>query len=377
MHGTGSTAFRWLRTGEEVFAAILGAIKEARHSVRLEMYIFHSSPLADELRATLAHAAGHGVKVQVMIDAWGSQEMSESYWDPLKQAGGQFRWFNPFRFRHVTFRNHRKLLVCDDQVAFIGGFNVAPEYAGDGVARGWRDMGLQIFGAPVVELAASFDELFGKADFRGTHFMRLRKTGARKTRAGAEWEIFFSGPGREFSPAKRALYTDLKNARRVQILAAYFLPTWRIRRDLQRIARRGGQVQLILPGKSDVPLAQIAGRSFYSQLLNAGVEVYEYQPQILHSKLLIVDDIAYAGSANLDIRSLHINYELIMRLSNPELAAAARQLFEQDLANCARIDPAAWRKSRTIWTRWKEDWARFVLGRLDPYVARKQLGALR
>ena len=185
------------------------------------------------------------------------------------------------------------------------------------------------------------------------------------------------GPGRGFSTLRRALRNDLRTARRVQIIAAYFLPTWKLRRALQLAARRGGQVQIILPAKSDVPMALYASRRFYRTLLAAGVEIYEYQPQILHAKLILVDDIAYVGSANLDTRSLHINYELSLRLKNEKVAEGGRQLFAENLAHCKRIGPAEWRASRTFWNTLKERWAYFILARMDLYLARRQLAGLR
>jgi cardiolipin synthase len=135
-------------------------------------------------------------------------------------------------------------------------------------------------------------------------------------------------------------------------------------------------VQLILAGKSDVGLAQAAGRSLYRPLLRAGVEIFEYQPQILHAKLAIVDDAVFVGSANLDARSLGINYELMVRLVDPALAAQGRALFAADRARSVPISLAAWRQSQTWATRWRGIVARFVLTKIDPWLARRQLGRL-
>ena len=127
-----------------------------------------------------------------------------------------------------------------------------------------------------------------------------------------------SHPGRGASPFQTALYQDLAVAREVRIVSAYFLPTRRLRRDLLRVARRGGRVQLILAGKSDVLVSQLAARSLYRRLLKAGVEIYEYQPQILHAKLILSDGVIYVGSSNLDIRSLNLNYELMLRFDGQD-----------------------------------------------------------
>jgi cardiolipin synthase len=144
-----------------------------------------------------------------------------------------------------------------------------------------------------------------------------------------------------------------------------------------RRAREGAPVQLILAGRSDVLLSKLAGQHLYRSLLRSGVEIYEYQPQILHSKLFILDDIVYVGSANLDTRSLHINYELLIRLTKTQLADEARAIFAEDLKHSRRIHPAAWQASRTFWRKLKERWAYFILARVDPYLARRQWRALR
>lgn len=372
-----STAFRWLRNGDEAFAAMLAAIAAARHSVRLETYIFSAGAPGNEFLAALVAARQRGVPVYVLVDAWGSQDLADSYWEPLRQAGGEFRWFNEQTHRGFMFRDHRKLLVCDEHIAFVGGFNIAPEYAGDGVARGWCDVGLHIAGPLAAQLAESFDKMFTRAELRHRAFMRVMRTGAHARIAGTDGDLLMSGPGRGFSTLKRALRTDLKNARNVQIMAAYFLPTWKLRRSLQLVARRGGRVQIILPGQSDVPLAQYASRRLYRTLLAAGVEVYEYQPQILHAKLILIDDIAYVGSANLDTRSLHINYELSLRLKNEPVAEGGRRLFAENLARSKRIGREEWRASQTFWSALKQRWAYFILARMDLFLARRQLAGLR
>ncbi|NBR85040.1 MAG: phosphatidylserine/phosphatidylglycerophosphate/cardiolipin synthase family protein [Proteobacteria bacterium] len=372
-----NTAFRWLPNGDEAFAAMLAAIAAARHSVRLETYIFAAGIPGNQFLEALLLAQQRGVRTHVLVDAWGSQDLADSYWEPLRQAGGEFRWFNERTHRGFMFRDHRKLLVCDEQIAFVGGFNLAPEYAGDGVARGWCDVGLHIAGPLAAQLADSFDKMFTRAELRHGAFMRVMRTGAHARIASPDGDLLMSGPGRGFSTLKRALQKDLKHARSVQIMAAYFLPTWKLRRALTRVARRGGQVQIILPGQSDVPLSQLASRRLYRVLLAAGVEVYEYQPQILHAKLVLIDDLAYVGSANLDTRSLHINYELTLRLRNERVAEGGRRVFAANLAHCKRITRADWQASQTFWTRLKQRWAYFILARLDLYLARRQLAGLR
>ncbi len=374
---TPSAAFRWLRTGDDVFAAMLDAIETEADSIRLEMYIFSAEPIGVRFRDALVAACVRGVRVQVMVDAWGSMDLPDAFWLPLKDAGGEFRWFNPIQLNRFAIRNHRKSLICGEKIGFVGGFNIAPEYEGDGVTCGWRDLGLSLTGPLVQKLAESFDLLFACADFRHPRFARFRKSLLPNRLHTPTGDILSGRPGRGRNAIKQSLATDFAHAKRVQIIAAYFLPTWPMRRALARVVRRGGQVQLLLAGHSDVPMAQLASQRIYQSLLRAGIEIYEYQPQVLHAKLIVIDDTIYAGSANLDIRSLNINYELLVRLPNATLADEAQSIFAKDLKYSQRIDPAVWRKSRSFWRRIRERWAYFMFAHVDPFISRRQMHRLR
>jgi len=373
------TTCNWLCTGDEIFPAMLAAIDEAKTEVCLETYTFSVGSPGERFREALIRARQRGLRVRVLIDALGSYSLPDDFFQPLQAAGAEIRRFNPFKvtlfnpvsLNRLSIRNHRKLLVCDDRVAFVGGFNIAPEYEGDGVKCGWCDIGLKITGPLSAQLASSFDEMFARADFRHKRFMRFRRFDAKKSVTWPTEQILFGGPGRGQSPFKRALGNDLKHAKDVKIIVAYFLPTWSLRRELTGVIRRGGKVQLILAGKSDVLLSQLAARSLYRRLLKFGVEIYEYEPQILHAKLIIVDDVVYVGSSNLDSRSLQINYELMIRFQDAEIAKQAREVFAGSLQHCKKIELEQWRKSRTLWEKIKQRFAYWVLVRIDPYFARR------
>lgn len=389
---------RWLRTGDETFEAMLRAIDEARDTIRLESYIYAAGALGERFRAALVRACQRQVKVRVLIDSWGSLMLSEDFWIPLRSAGGECRWFNPFHLKRFGFRDHRKLLVCDDRVGVVGGYNIAPEYEGDGVSKGWRDLALRLEHPVVAELAASFDLLFEHAAFRHRRFARWRKPALafgtrRPRRLNADprtwltrrksplhtdgYTLLLDGPGARFNSFKRALRADLTQTRSVRIMTAYFLPTFRIRRGLLRLARKHGRVQLIFAGKSDVRLAQLACQHLYMRLLKAGIEIYEYQPQMLHAKMVLFDAHFYTGSANLDVRSLNINYELMLRIQEPALVEEAAEIFEQAKSQSLPITLQAWRRNRSFWTRLRETWAHFILARVDPFFIRWQLRRMR
>lgn len=368
--------YRWLRSGDEAFRAMLEAIDAARSSVELETYIFAADPPGESFRSHLIQALRRGVRVRVLIDAFGSITLLDSFWNSIREAGGDVRWFNPITLRRFQIRNHRKLMVCDRQTAFIGGYNIAPEWQGDGVRSGWRDLGLIIHGPLVGNLSASFDEMFQRADFKHKRFIRLRKRPMRSRPLKSDGELLLSGPGRGRSPIKLALRRDIIAAFDVQIIAAYFLPPMRLRRALVGVCQRGGRVRIVLPGRSDIPLMQLASSSLYQRFLGAGVEIYEYQPQILHAKLNILDQVIYVGSSNLDARSLNINYELMVRLDDARLATQAREIFAEYLTHSRAIDAETWRQSRTFWRKLRERWAYLFFTRIDPYVARRQLATM-
>ncbi len=369
---------RWLHTGEEAYHRMLAAIDHARHSIRLETYIFRARGPGERFRAGLIRAVARGVRVQVLLDAYGSSELPADYWHELRQAGGTVHFFNPFSFRFPTLRNHRKLLLVDDAVAFVGGFNIATEYDGDGVTRGWRDLGLELRQHAALDpLAGAFDGMFRHHHLHRRLLQRLRqRTLGRHRHHDKLSPVLLSGPRLTRNEFRLALLQALRTAKRVQLISAYFVPSIRLRWALRRVARRGGSVELLLAGKTDVPLAQIAGRSLYGSLLKAGVEIWEYQPQVLHTKLAIVDGVVFAGSSNLDTRSFGINYELMVRLAEPRLVDEARELFAADRQHAEQISQTAW-KARQNWrTRLIGFCARFLLTKIDPWVARSQLRAL-
>ena len=360
-------------TVDEALEEMLAAIESARESIRFEVYIYRVSPIGEQFRAALVRACERKVHVQVMLDALGSITLPEKFWDPFIEAGGQFRWFNPLKLKRLGFRDHRKMLVVDDKIGFVGGFNIAPEYQGDGLTKGWHDAGLRVPQSFACELGQSFDRLSSQADYRHRRLARYRRSDIAKICHTPTGDLVTNAPGRGRHFLNVSLVNDVNRARNVDVISAYFLPPRQLRRALIRASRHGRRTRLILAGKSDVLLSQLAARHLYKRLLSSGVEIYEYQPQILHTKLFIFDDIVYAGSANMDKRSLLVNYELLVRVRDEELAEEARDFFERTLGNSEKIELEQWRASRNVWSRLKEQWAYFLLSRVDPYLTRLQL----
>jgi cardiolipin synthase len=365
------TAVRLLKNGREAFPAMFHAIELAQKSIALEMYIVSDDGTGRAFRDLLVQAAGRSVSVMVLVDSWGSWQLPDAFWDPLRASGGLVRWFHPITKGLLPFRNHRKMLLVDDRVVYLGGMNIADEYhAGTAGAVAWRDNMLEIDGPDVAQLRESFSRMWDKAE------RPLRRVllglGSEPTLMIPSRDVTFieSGPEDPRRPV-RHMYRLLigRAARGIDLAMGYFYPHGRLLRTLRRAVRRGVRVRLLFPLKTDLPVTRWAARGLYGRLLRAGVEVWEYLPAMMHAKLAIADDRVIAGSANLDIRSGMINYELVALVNDAALAARARADFEEDLRQSVRIDLATWRK-RPLLQKLKERFSYCILARADILLSR-------
>ena len=364
---------RWLATVSEGFREMERRIDMATTCVRLETYLMREEGPATWLRAALLRARERGVAVRVLLDAFGCEGLRPGFLQPLRDAGVEVAIFNPQRALRRMFRNHRKLLAIDAEHAIVGGFNIAPEYAGDGVTHGWCDTGVYVGGPVVAELERCFDAHFALSRFTPGAYRQFHKEVRAGFANGTDNAVamLVSGPGLPRHRLLGALRRDLAAAHNVWIASAYFLPGLRIRRLLYRVARGTGRVRILLAGRTDVPLARMASERLYRRLLSRRVRIREYQPQILHAKLVIMDDVVHVGSCNLDRRSLHINYELLLRFDWPELAADARQWYRQAQAHALPVNRRRWKATRSAWRQLRSRFAYWLLTRIDPYLARR------
>lgn len=370
----GPDRFGWFGSGQALLGAQLEAIGEARRSVRLETYIFAPDETGTRFCRALTAAARRGVEVDVLIDAFGSLATPDSFFDSLISAGGRVKRFNAAHLGRFALRDHRKLLLVDEALAFVGGCNLANEYAGDGITQGWRDGGVSLRGLLLPVLAGEFSAQWARAD---AGKWRLPPGGyARVSGVDARVQALCLKPGFGPSALRSVLRPDLARARDIAITTAYFLPSRRLLRQLMSADRRGARVRILLAGPSDVPLMTLASHSLYRALIRSGVELFEYQPQVLHAKTLVLDGVVYAGSSNLDPRSLRLNFELMLRIDDPGLASAATAQFETDLAHSRPIHAGNSWQQWSAWTRLKQRTAHFILARLDPWFAREQLRRL-
>jgi cardiolipin synthase len=367
--------FRWLHTGTAAYDAMVAMIDAARRAVEVEFYTVEPGTPADRLHDASRRALARGVRVRILVDAFGSSALPVEWDESLRSAGADVRRFNPRRLLRLSFRDHRKLVVCDERVALIGGYNVTPEFEGDGIHDGWRDLGLLIEGPLAEDLASGFAALFESSSLQRAQIRPLARFFRRQQIRPDAAAAIVGGPGRPQLLLNRILRADLKTATRVDVAAAYFLPTRDLRRLLRSVARRG-RVRVLLSENSDVPVARLASEHMYRGLLRSGVDLWEYVPQVMHTKALVVDDVVYVGSANLDTRSLQLNFELLVRLPSPLLAAQLRTRIDHD-CRLARQVPADWPERRTIVRRLLQSWSHFLLTRVDPFVARGQFRHLR
>jgi len=366
---------RLLKNGSEAFPAMFQAIDRAGRSVALEMYIVSDDETGREFRAHLISAAQRGVQVMVLVDSWGSWNLPDSFWDGLRLAGGMVRWFHPLLKGLLPFRNHRKLLLVDDRIAYIGGMNIADEYyRGAHGETAWRDNMLELSGVEMAGLRGSFSRMWARTDSPLRRFMfRLRRGRVERSNGGDRVQFLESGPDNPLRPVRKAYRQVIRNAvATIDLAMGYFYPHGRVLRTLKRAVRRGVRTRLLFSQKSDVPVARWAARGLYGRLLRAGCEVWEYKPAMMHSKLAVTDDTVIAGSANLDIRSGRINYELVAVVTDPALAAQARADFEDDLASSVRISLEDWKK-RPIIQKLKERFSFCLLARVDIFIARREM----
>ena len=366
--------FTWHGTGQSLLEAKLAAMAAAQSSVVMETFIFRDSDIGQQFREALTAAARRGVRVRLLVDRFGSYQLPRDYFGGLVAAGGAMRWFNELRLSSFSFRDHRKLLIVDGRVAFVGGCNIAPEYSGDGITTGWRDGGVSVQGGVAGLLDAEFDRQWKRAVAQRWKFPTGGFSQRVRGQCGTEVQALFIKPGLGRNPLRQALRQDLATAKDVCITSAYFLPSHRLRQQLAQAVARGARVRVLLAGKSDVPLMQMASRSLYRRLVNQGIEIREYQPQVLHAKSVVVDDIVFVGSSNLDPRSLRINFEIMLRIQDPALAATARGQFEADLAQRAiPITREGLKHGRSWWQRLTQRFAYWLFARLDSELAALKL----
>ncbi len=358
-----------LPDGPERLQALIELIDGAEHTLRILYYMFLDDAAGQQVREALIAAAARGVKVWLLVDGFGSDGARSDFFDPLSESRVDFCRFSAKFGRRYLLRNHQKLALADDRRIITGGFNVTDDYFGTVESGAWRDLGLAVEGPGVACLAGYFDDLFAWAKRPRGRIRELRRLLQQHSVTEGKLRWLYGGPTRRLSPWARAVRRDLKSARRLDLVAAYFAPSLGMLRRIAGVARRG-QARVVTAAKSDNNATIGAARNTYAWLLKRGVEIYEYQPTKLHTKLFVVDDVVHIGSANFDMRSLFLNLEMMLRVDDPAFAAAMRAYVDGEVANAARITRESHWAHRTWLNRLKWALSYFIVAIADYRIAR-------
>jgi cardiolipin synthase len=364
-----------LTEGPDRLAVLLALIAGAVRSVRVLYYIFVDDEAGIALRDALLAAAARGVKVSLIVDGLGSEAAAQhGFFDSLVAAGVDLCRFVPRWGRRYLLRNHQKLALADGETGaarvLIGGFNIEESYFGTAEDAAWRDLGLLVEGPAAARITGYYDALSHWAK-RPRPPMRTLTAALRswsEPEGTTRW--LFGGPTRRLSPWARTVTHDMEASHRLDIIAAYFAPSPAMLRRLDKAGRRG-QVRVVTPSKADHSIAVWAARFTYAGLLRKRVQIYEYQPTKLHTKVYVIDDVVHIGSANFDIRSMFLNLELMFRVADSRFAEQVRAYVDGEIANSVQITPQLYKSHVTPWRRLKQMVAYFIMVVVDYRVTRQ------
>jgi len=342
-------AFEVMHDGASFYASELAAIAAAQRTIHIEAFIFHPSIAGDRFVAALAEAARNGMQVRVLVDAIGSFPTPDRYFDPVRANVGHVAWYQPscwFTVKRFNNRTHRELVIVDGAIGYIGGAGIGAHWLDpqDG-SRAWRDTMVRVTGSVVAGMQGAFLDNWLEATGDILTDPQLYLPPSTEGRRNAV--VVSSVPSPARGSRARVLFQVLlaSATRSIDINTPYFLPDEGGRNELMRAARRGVRVRIVMPGKANNhPIARRASRTYYGELLDAGVEIFEYQPGMIHAKIFIVDGTwSVVGSTNFDNRSFELNDEVNLAANDPALATRLLEDFAMDLAQSVPITDAAWR----------------------------------
>ncbi|MEX0342326.1 MAG: phosphatidylserine/phosphatidylglycerophosphate/cardiolipin synthase family protein [Erythrobacter sp.] len=357
--------------GSDRREALMELVGSARERLDVCFYIFAEDEVSTQLRDALCDAARRGVAVTLIIDSFGASA-SDKFLQPIVEAGGRYYRFSPrFGFRYLI-RNHQKMVIADGQRALFGGFNIEDDYFAPPERNGWNDLAIGIEGDAVDGLSDWFAKLVAWTDDDHAHFRAIRRAVSdwqwQSSDGKARWLV--GGPTRGLSSWARCVTRDLREGERLDIFMAYFSPPYTLLRRIARVARKG-RTRLLMAAKSDNGATLGATRSLYHYLLKRGARIWEFSPCKLHTKLLVLDDAVYLGSANFDMRSLYLNLEIMLRIDDAALAERMREFVSHQIAASQEITPEVHAQRRTLFNRvrWAAGWV--LVSVLDYTVTRR------
>ncbi len=338
-----------LQNGHEIFPAMLAAIRGAKKSVAFETYIYWSGGRGKEFAEALAERAQAGVKVCVLLDWVGSLKMEGDLIERMEQDGVEVKRYRPLHWYNLgkmNNRTHRKLLIIDGRTAFTGGVGIADQW--DGNAQDpdhWRDIHFKVEGPVILQFQAAFNDNWIKTTghlLNGADYFP-----AAQVAGDADAHLFISSPaGGSESMHLMYLLSIAAAVNEIDLQAAYFVPDRLIVKSLLAARRRGVRLRIIVPGRHiDSEIVRIASKASWGELLQAGVEIYEYLPTMMHNKMLIIDEaMVSVGSTNFDVRSFRLNDEASLNIYDAAFARKMVAVFEADLKHCRRYDYALWKR---------------------------------
>jgi cardiolipin synthase A/B len=338
-----------LHNGDEIFPAMLEAIRGARRTVLFETFIYWSGEIGDQFAQALSERARAGLKVHVLLDWLGSIKVDQELVDTMREAGVEVHRFHPLRWYNlgrINNRTHRKLLIVDGSIGFTGGVGIAPQWTGHAQdEEHWRDSHFRVEGPVVAQMQSVMLSNWGKTTGRILHgdayFPPPREAGTQRA------QMFHSSrSGGSESMQLMYLIAITAAVKTVDIASAYFVPDEMARIALVAALRRGVRVRVITPGRNiDTQTVRHASRALWGELLEAGLEMHVYQPTMYHCKMVIVDGLlASVGSTNFDPRSFHLNDEANLNVYDPAFARSLGEVFEQDLGRCKRVTLVDWQQ---------------------------------
>ncbi len=344
---TEGNALTVLRNGDEIFPAMLQAVRDAQRTVDFLTFVYWKGDIAQEFAMALAERARNGVVVRVLIDALGGRLIESNLIDHMTDCGVQVEWFRkPLRTSLLKqdHRTHRKVLVCDEQVAFTGGVGIAEEWCGDARDESeWRDTHVRVEGPAVDGLSASFAQNWAET---GHPLIDQCRTFPAQSEPGSSVVQVARGSAsvgwNDMATVFRVMIESAQT--RLRMMTAYFVPDECFQQLLLDAVERGVQVDVMLPGPhADKRVCQLASESLYSTLVQGGVRIWAFQPSMLHAKVLTVDGIASViGSANMNRRSMALDEEVVLSVLDPVVAARLEDDFDRELPRCERIEPRRW-----------------------------------
>ena len=338
-----------LENGDEIFPAMLDGIRSAQHTITFETYIYWSGHVGQQFVDALSERARAGVQVRVMLDWVGSVKMDEAMLEQLKSSGASVQQYRPLRWYNLgrmNNRTHRKLLIIDGKIGFTGGVGVADQWEGHAQdADHWRDLHFRFEGPVVAQAQAAFNDNWIKTT--GEILNGPKYFPALPAAGDMDAQLFIASPsGGSESMHLMYLMTIAAAERSIDLQAAYFVPDDLIMKALQAARKRGVRIRVIVPGKHiDSDSVRLASKAHWGDLLKEGIEIYEYQPTMMHNKLLIVDGLLVSvGSTNFDVRSFRLNDEASLNIYSAAFAAHMTQIFEKDLKPTVRYTYEMWEK---------------------------------